>query len=437
MRELMTFFANPREERGGAAVFFALALVILVGALGLSVDVGNVAYERTKAQHAADTAARQLAYQCARYPNEQACLTLQARAEEIASDSIDGAAVTAVRDITQGTVTVTVGKTIETNLLAMIGSPDKDVRATATAKFGAMQPTEAYNVLPLGVSYCTWKAWSNLAGTPQEATRKTTLRTDLLQGVENLLSPITSGLLDTIDTKGLTDQLGTDAVETCTDADGDQILTLQGAAWLVDQTVVQTLVGGLFNWDPANCELDIAVDLAMFVRTRTNSGFMPQGCPSHFGQGKLVQKNKTILLPIYKPASQLQDRLDFKVRLCASLFPTSATCAEVPPKIGVKIVGFAPFHVTGWRFNNPNDLDPSVPTCQDITLRLNLRSLIQNLLGTLQNLLNYLLAPTNLQTTVTCHGLQGYFTHSFTKDPNATYEVGGENFGASYASLIE
>ena len=57
----------------------------------------------------------------------------------------------------------------------------------------------------------------NLAGTANEATRKTTLRTDALQGVENLLSPITSGLLNTVDTKGLTDQLGTDAVQRCTD----------------------------------------------------------------------------------------------------------------------------------------------------------------------------------------------------------------------------
>ncbi len=440
MRELMTRLNHPRDEFGVAAIFFGLAITVLVGALGLSADIGNVAYQRNNAQHGADAAARNLAYQCARYPAGATCSSLQTSAVAIAGDAIDGSTVTATRNTTAKTVTVTVAKTVETRLLSLVGIPSKNVLATATAKVGVMQPTEAYNILPLGVHYCTWKSWSNLAGTATEATRKTTLRTDALQGVENLLSPITSGLLNTIDTKGLTDQLGTDAVQRCSDGDGDQILTLTGASWLTGETVVTGIVKGLFGWDASKCELDVDSDLETFLGGLENSGFMPQGCPSQFGNGKLVDKGKTILLPVFKPKSALADRLDFKLRACVSLFSAARTCAEVPPKIGVEIIGFAPFHVTGWKYpGNPNNVDATVG-CAPIPLKLNLKSLIANVLGILEvavNLLLGLLVPTNLTASISCNGLQGYFTKSFTKDPNATYGTGAEDLGASYASLID
>lgn len=439
MRELIRRLNHPREERGISAVFFGLAFTVLVGGMGLSIDVGNVAYQRNQAQHGADSAARHLAYQCARYPTGSTCTNLQASAVAIAGDAIDGSTVTATRNATTKAVTVTVGKTVDTKLLALVGVPTKTLLASATAKLGVMQPKEAFNILPLGIHYCTWKNWSNLAGTANEATRKTTLRTDALQGVENLLSPITSGLLNTIDTKGLTDQLGTDAVQRCTEGDGDQVLTLNGASWLTGETVITAIASGLFNWDAAKCELDVESDIETFLGGLENSGFMPQGCPSQFGDGKLVAKGKTILLPVFKPKSQFADKIDLKLRACASLFSAAQTCAEVPPKIGVEVIGFAPFRVTGWKYpGNPSNVDASVG-CADIPLKLNLKSLIANVLGILELLVNTLfgLVPTNLTASISCNGLQGYFTKTFTKDPNVTYETGGEDLGASYASLID
>jgi hypothetical protein len=167
---------------------------------------------------------------------------------------------------------------------------------------------------------------------------------------------------------------------------------------------------------------------------------MPQGCPQQFGSGKMVDKGKTILLPVFKPHSQLQDRLDLKLRACASLFGSGKTCAEVPPKIGVEIVGFAPFKVTGWKYpGNPTNADGSV-VCENIPLTLNLKGLIANVLGVLETLVNILLGtvvPGNLTATIACNGLHGHFTKSFTKDPHTTYETGGEDLGASYASLID
>lgn len=434
----MRRLGNPREERGATAVFFGLALALMVGALGLSVDVGNVAYERTRAQHAADSAARQLAYQCARYPTGVKCASLQSTASTIAGESIEGGTVAASRDAATKKVTVKVDKTVTTDLLALIGVKNKAVSASATAKVGVMQPREAYNILPLGVHYCTWKNWSDLAGTSSESTRRTTLRTDVLQGVENLLSPISSGLLDTLDVKGLTDQLGTDAVQRCTDGDGDQVLTLNGASWLTGETVVSGVVKGLFGWDAAKCELDVDSDLETLLGGLENSGFMPQGCSSQFGDGKLVAKDKTILLPVFKPRSKLQDRLDMKVRACVGLL-AGHSCVEVPPKIGVEVVGFAPFHVTGWKYpGNPSNVDSSVG-CAEIPLKLDLRSLVHSVLTVLESVLNLLfgLLRTQFTASITCNGLQGYFTKSFTKDPKFTYEAGGEDLGASYATLTK
>ncbi|MGA8851059.1 MAG: pilus assembly protein TadG-related protein [Aeromicrobium sp.] len=445
MRKLSQSCRPTRDERGVAAMFVGLSLALIIGSLGLSVDVGHVAYQKTRAQHAADAAARQLAYQCARYPTGSACSSLQASATAIAGDSIESGTVTAVRDSAAKTVTVNVGKTVDTNLLALIGVATKDVLATATAKVGVMGPTAAYNVLPLGVHYCTWKNWSNLAGTPTEATRKTTLRTDVMQGLENLLSPVTSEVQNTVEITGLTDQLravtGADpAVENCLDGSNNQILTLTGATWLTGETVVSSVVKGLFNWDAAKCELDVDNDVETFIGGLENNGFMPQGCPSHFGHGKLVDKDKTILLPVFQPKSALQDRLDLMVGACAGLLPSAKTCVKIPPKIGVEVVGFAPFRVTGWKYpGNPSNVDGSVG-CSAIPLKLNLRSLVSNLLSALERTVNSVLLlamPTNLTSTISCNGLQGYFTKSFTKDPRFRYETGADDFGASYASLVD
>jgi Flp pilus assembly protein TadG len=438
MRELTRILSHPRDERGVSAVFFGLALTVLVGALGLSVDIGNVAYERTRAQHAADASARKLAYECAKRPLGAACTSLQSTAATYAADSFDGGTVTASKSGTS--VTTTVSKAIDTNLLALIGVPNKLVRATATAKVGVMHPTTAYDVLPLGVNYCTWKKQAAWAGGPDEASHRITLRTDALQGVIKLLDPITSGLLNIVETKGLTDTLGTQAVEHCADEAGHEILTLTGATWLTGETVVSTIVKGLFNWDASKCELDVDNDLVVFIQGLENSAFMPQGCPQQFGNGKPVDKGKTILLPVFRPHSQLQDRLDFKLRACIGLYSPSQTCAEVPPKIGVEIVGFAAFVVTGWKYpGNPNNVDGTVG-CAEIPLKLNLRSLVANTLNVAEVLVNALLGavvPGDLTATISCNGLQGYFTKQLVKDPRSTYESGGEDFGVTYASLVK
>jgi Flp pilus assembly protein TadG len=57
-------------ERGAIAVFFALALVMLLGVTALVVDLGNAREQRRAAQAAAGAAARRRT--CERFPRGQA-----------------------------------------------------------------------------------------------------------------------------------------------------------------------------------------------------------------------------------------------------------------------------------------------------------------------------------------------------------------------------
>ncbi|MEO6606827.1 MAG: TadE/TadG family type IV pilus assembly protein [Aeromicrobium sp.] len=450
----MTRLQHPRDERGIAAVFFGLAFTVLIAGLGLSIDVGNVAYQRNRAQNAADNAARQLAQSCARAVAAPAgadaaiCTALQANAVTIAAKSFDGGNVTATKAAgATSPVTVTVTKNIETKLLSAIGIASKPVAATATANALGGRPTQGYPVLPLGVGYCTWKNNSGFAGTSTEASHKTALRTDTLQSVRNALMPATKSLAGVLELGGLFSALGTSDGDSCTDVDGTQLLNFRGAVWLTGENVLTTALSGLFNYNTAGCTLQVGSDLNTFVGGVEGTAFFPSACATRFGPGKQVAVGKTILLPIYKPQSTVQNKYGFKLSACVGLGTKlgSISCLEVPPKIGVKVVGYAPFYVTGWTFpSTPAATDASVgcPAMNPFSLKpydiANATfTVVEKLLNAVTSLLSSLLGLGTITASIACNGLQGYFTKSFTKDPNFQYGSGGADFGASYVKLTD
>jgi Flp pilus assembly protein TadG len=454
MRELMIRLNRPRDERGVAAVFFALAITVLVASLGLSVDIGNVAYQRNKAQNAADTAARQLAQSCAKAVTSTydagVCSSLQASAASIAAKSFDTAGGTVTASVPAANqVKVVVSKDIPTNLLRLIGISSRPVSASATASALGGQPSEGYPVLPLGVSYCTWKNNSSFAGTSTEASHKIAVRTDTLQSLRALLSPLTGTLSTVLGLNWLLNALGTTPTDSCTDVDGTQLLTFQGGVWLTGENVLTSTLTGLFGYDTTQCKLNVGSDLSTFLGGVEGAAFFPSACASKFGPGKDVAVGKTILLPIYKPQSTLQNKYGFKLTACVGLghvSGTPTTCLELPPKIGVKVVGFAPFTVTGWTFpSTPSGFTDSSVGCPAGSISpIDLYSLVNStltlldkLLSVVTNLLTALLGIHLPTTSLACNGLQGYFTKSFTKDPNFTYTTGAANFGASYVKLTK
>lgn len=445
---MMQRLNHPHEERGVTAIFFGLALVVLIAGLGLSVDIGNVAYQRNKAQNAVDNAARDLARSCAQAPTGAECAALQASATAIAAKSFDGGTVVATRPAA-GQVKVTVEKDINTPLLNAIGISSKAVAAQAVASSQAGHPTEGYPVLPLGVSYCTWKNNSALAGTTTEANAKMVLRTDTLQSVSNLLSTLTGGALTLVPIQNLLSTLtGVDATASCTHPDEGQLLTLNGAVWLTGDTVIPSVTHGIFGWDGAKCELRVGSDLNTLLGGLTGSLVIPSGCAAKIGAGKQVDIGKTILLPVYVPSSNLQNAGLKLLSTCVgiSILGTKygKSCLEVPPKVGVKVVGYAPFKITGWKYpGTPSGHDTSA-SCSTKTTVFNLYSVINGILNLVERvlhlvgtLLSALLGAQTLNFSLACNGLQGYFTKSFTKDPNFQYGTGGADFGANYVKLTE
>jgi Flp pilus assembly protein TadG len=444
MRELMQRLGRPRSERGVTAIFFGLAITVLLGGLGLSIDVGNVAYQRNNAQHAADLAARTLALSCVEKPAGAECSSLQDSATTIVGQSISGSTVTATRTASTARVEVVVEKEVATPLLGAIGVQSKSVRASAVAS-GSGHPVSGTVALPLGVSYCTWKNNAQFAGTPTESQHKTAIRTDTLQSLRTMLSPIdTANARGFLDVKGFLDYLDTKAVDSCAQEDGTQIGTFKGAVWLTGETVVSSITKGLFGWDASKCELKTSSDLSTFLGGLQGAALLPQGCASQFGNGKPVDKGKTILLPIFKPSSTLQSTHGLKLATaCASLLGPNPACVEVPPKLGVEIVGFAPFVVTGWTYpGNPANTDSSVG-CAPIDTRYNVKSALLKTLSLTELLLNAVFASVNsllsqdLTASISCNGLQGYFTQTFTKDPSFTYAPGADEFGAKYIRLTQ
>jgi hypothetical protein len=343
-----------------------------------------------------------------------------------------------------GRVRVTVRKQVDYKLASLLGRTSDQVRSTATASLSGMHPTEGYPVLPLAASYCTFKNNSVYAGTPTEANYKIALRTDTLQSVVNLVDPLTSTARSLLETSGVLKELGTAPLDQCADVDGTQIGTLKGAVWLTGETVVSDVTSGLFGWDASKCELKVGSDLKTFLGGLTGSALLPPGCPSQFGAGKPVDIGKTILIPIYKPKSTLRDTHGLKLATaCASVLGGSRTCLEVPPKIGVEIVGYAPFKVTGWKYpGNPANVDTTV-ACSSVPLRLDVSDVVLNTLTVVQLLANYTLSLVNTllgtsQTaSITCNGLQGYFTKTYTKDPNFQYGTGGADLGAGAVRIVE
>lgn len=429
-----------------AAIFFGLAIVVLVAGLGLSVDIGNVAYQRNQAQNTADNAARDLARACAQKPTTGECASLQASATTIAAKSFDGGVVTATKPAT-GQVKVTIEKDVSTPLLNVIGIGSRRVAANATATVGGTRPVTGTPVLPLGVGYCTWKNNSALAGTPSEATNKINLRTDVLQSLRNMLMPVTQTLSGLLELSGVFNSLGTGNADSCTDTDGTQLLNFRGSVWLTGENVLTTALTGLFNYDASQCKLQVGSDLNTFVGGIESLAFFPSSCASRFGPGKQVAVGKTILLPIYKPASTLQNMFGFKLSACVGLGTKlgSISCLEVPPKIGVKIVGYAPFTVTGWSFPgtpSANDASVGCPAMNPFSLKPydivnGTFTFLEKLLNAVTSLLSSLLGLGNITVSIACNGLQGYFTKSFSKDPNFQYATGADEFGATYSKLTQ
>ncbi len=120
------------RERGQAMVLFAFALVALCGLVGMSVDVGQIVYNRTRMQAAADAAAIAAAQDL---PSVDAATTtantyMANNGATLAASTIQFSQTYGAND----TVRVTAGKSVTYTFLKVIGLSGTNVTATAKAR---------------------------------------------------------------------------------------------------------------------------------------------------------------------------------------------------------------------------------------------------------------------------------------------------------------
>jgi hypothetical protein len=92
---------------------------------------------------------------------------------------------------------------------------------------------------------------------------------------------------------------------------------------------------------------------------------------------------------------------------------TAACSAKIPPRIGIKVVGFAPFKITGWSYPTNANPDPNAPVCSSIDL---------------------LVHP---PASIGCNGIQGYFVKTLQASSDFTYSPDGADLGAGSVTLTD
>lgn len=382
------------EERGATAVVVGMLMTALVAAAGIGIDTSNMAYQRTRIQHSADAAVNAIALDCAQGKTTCSQAGAQSTANYfVVQNSGSGTAtIPGTVNASSTSVTVKVDKTVNTGFFGLLGIGSKSVQASATATYSG-HPVEGAPMLPMAVPYCMWKANQAPATTP------ILLRSDLISVVFNVI--VQGGAVGRLIT-GLLGEL-LNVTDSCTSPEGVNLKMLRGPIWL---SGIEDALHSTFNWNSSVCNMKVGT-IDGFLGS-TVSSVIPSNCITKLGSS--IKKNQVILVPIYQPSITLdQLGLELVVDVCILSICTYKT--KIPPRIGVKVLGFAPFKITGWNFPTNSNPDPNAPLCGAINLL------------------------THPPASVGCQGIQGYFVKSFTRDPDFTYSPTGADFGASSVAI--
>jgi Flp pilus assembly protein TadG len=236
-----------RDERGAVAVVVAISMVMLMGFVAISVDVGSIYSDEQQLQNGADAAALAIAQNCLRATCTDSAN--KAVADKYAKANImNGQVKQTVVNKAAGSVTVDVYSTHQNWFAGVWGIQTTDLSASATASWGYASEGAT---LPLAVSVCQFLAatngWNGTGPIPSNLPQATlSLKADCTFGAHTN-PPGGFGWLDT------------NPVNTCS-------ATLK---------VGQALVSKTGNSDPKSC------DEAFWTS----------------------QQNQTVLLPIYDASS--------------------------------------------------------------------------------------------------------------------------------------
>ena len=143
-----------RDDRGAAAVWFALLLVPIMIVAALAIDVGAANADRQRLQVGADAAALAVAQDCAR--DECDAVTTDASADQLATANapFGGAAAAEIveLDAAAGRVEVRTSSARNHWFAPVVGIDDVSLEARSAARWG--YPTGGTAVMPLAFSWC-------------------------------------------------------------------------------------------------------------------------------------------------------------------------------------------------------------------------------------------------------------------------------------------
>jgi hypothetical protein len=152
----MSTSTDRTHERGQLLVVFAIALVAIIGTVGLVIDGGSTFVQRRDEQNAADAAAMAAGYAYLAGTD----ITLAAKAVATANGYDHGTGGTIVT-VAQGPedVTVTITKPHTNYFSGLLGFPSWDVSATASVEAGV--PNGAFGAMPLIFNKKAWDKSDN------------------------------------------------------------------------------------------------------------------------------------------------------------------------------------------------------------------------------------------------------------------------------------
>ncbi|MDL2335840.1 MAG: pilus assembly protein TadG-related protein [Chloroflexota bacterium] len=136
--------SRREREHGQMLVIFALALIALVGMVGLIIDGGDSFLQRRDQQNAADAAAMAAGYASANSQDATAAAKTVAAANGY-TNGVNGTTVTVT--ITGGSIKVDVSKPHQNYFAGVMGFTSWGVSTTASVQAGT--PNGAYNPMPV------------------------------------------------------------------------------------------------------------------------------------------------------------------------------------------------------------------------------------------------------------------------------------------------
>ena len=122
---------RDRRERGAVAVVVAISMVVLMGFVAISVDVGSIYSDRQQLQNGADAGALAIAESCQR----GSCVDTADK--YVKANKLDGQATgKAVINTTAGSVTVEADSIHQNWFAGVLGMPTTPISAKASASWG-------------------------------------------------------------------------------------------------------------------------------------------------------------------------------------------------------------------------------------------------------------------------------------------------------------